>query len=378
MRFRVCVVTLLILLVVPSVVSAQPPMPEIEGGTIVATGFNGPQGISVDADGNLWVIDSGLGGDEDVQFVSMETGEPVTTKMGATARIVMVTPDGEQTDVAALPSLLAAETEVLGGARLAWLDGTLYATSAGWVGGAGDRPDLFASVVRVDEGDVTEVANLWAFEEANNPDGLILESHPYGITAGPDGALWVADAGANTLLRVDPDSGDAELVATFEGLPGPFPNPARNDAMEADPVPTAVAFDSMGGMYVSLLSGGPFIPGSAKVLQVTPEGEVSDYAVGLTMLTDLQYGPDGALYAVQFGMFTEQGPVPNAGAVLRIHEGDASEVLVSGLPFPTALAFDADGNAYVTVNGVGAPGSGAVVRFDMLTGMTGEPVMMGE
>src|SRR5690606_21111170 len=111
---------------------------------------------------------------------------------------------------------------------------------------------------------------------------------------------------------------------------------------------------------------------------VTPEGEVSDYAVGLTMLTDLQRGPDGELYAVQFGMFTQEGPVPNAGAIVRVREGDASEVVVGGLPFPTAIAFDDAGNAFVTVNGVGAPGSGAVARFDALTQMAGEPMMMGE
>jgi sugar lactone lactonase YvrE len=93
------------------------------------------------------------------------------------------------------------------------------------------------------------------------------------------------------------------------------------------------------------------------------------------MLTDLQRGPDGDLYAVQFGMFTEQGPVPNAGSVVRIHEGNASEVLVSGLPFPTSLAFDQDGNAFVTINGLGAPGSGAAVRFDRLIDMTGESVV---
>ncbi len=167
-------------------------------------------------------------------------------------------------------------------------------------------------------------------------------------------------------MRVNPESGEIEPVATFDGLPGPFPNPARNDAMEADPVPTAVVFDEAGNAYVSLLSGFPFIPGAAKVVLVTPDGAISDYATGLTMLTDLQRGPDGALYAVQFGMFTEEGPVPNAGSVVRIQEGNASEVLVSGLPFPTGLAFDQDGNAFVTINGLGAPGSGAVVRFDEL------------
>jgi sugar lactone lactonase YvrE len=152
----------------------------------------------------------------------------------------------------------------------------------------------------------------------------------------------------------------------------------RNDAVETDPVPTAVVFDDNGNAYVSLLSGYPFVPGTAKVMRVTPEGEIRDYATGLTMLTDLQRGPDGELYAVEFGMFSEQGPVPSTGALVRIHEDNASEVLISGLSFPTGLAFDQDGNAFVTINGLGAPGSGAVVRFDGLTNMSGEPVTAGE
>jgi sugar lactone lactonase YvrE len=378
MRFRYVVTAMLVLLAFPSLALAQPPAPEIEGGTIVATGFNGPQGIALDADGNLWVIDSGVGGDQEIPFISEETGQPTTTMMGMTARIVMVAPDGTQTDVAALPSVMASEVEALGGARLAWLDGTLYATVGGWVGGVGDPPDLAGVVARVEDGNVSEVADTWAFEEANNPDGLILEAHPYGITAGPDGWLWIANSGANTLEKVNPATGEIQDVAVFDGLSGPMPNPARNNAMEADPVPTAVVFDDMGDALVSLLSGFPFVPGSSKVVRVTPDGVVSDYATGLTMLTDLQRGPDGELYAVEFGMFTEQGPVPNAGAVVRIHEGDASEVVVSGLPFPTSLVFDADGNAYVTINGVGAPWSGAVVRFDALTAMDGQPITMGQ
>jgi len=129
-----------------------------------------------------------------------------------------------------------------------------------------------------------------------------------------------------------------------------------------------------GSIYVSFLSGAPFIPGSAKVVSVAADGTVSDFATGLTMLTDLRTGPDGALYATQFGMFTEQGPVPGSGAVVRIKEGDASEILVPGLMFPTSIDFNADGDAFVTVNGVGAPGSGQVVKFAGLTTMEGMPV----
>ena len=139
-------------------------------------------------------------------------------------------------------------------------------------------------------------------------------------------------------------------------------------------MPTGVAFDSAGNTYVSLLPGFPFLPGSSKVVKVGADGSVSDYATGLTMLTDLQTGPDGMLYAVSFGQFTETGPVPNMGALLRIKEGGASEVLVDGLSFPTSIDFSDAGDAFVTVNGVGAPGSGEVVRFDGLTSMTGSPL----
>lgn len=372
-----------ILLVVASlagVALAQPPAPEIEGAETVAGGFNGPQGVLVDPEGTLWVIDSGLAGDQELGMLTGPDGETFTAMMGQTAQIVAVAPDGAQTVVAMLPSIAMMPDEVSGGARLALLDGVLYATSGGFIGGLDvERPPLAGAVVRVaEDGTVTEVANTWAFEAANNPDGFILESHPYGIAAGPDGWLYVAEAGANDLLRVNPETGDIELVAAFTaGFPGGFPNPNRGGAVEADPVPTGVSVADDGTVYVAFLTGAPFIPGTAKVMQVTPGGEVSDFATGLTTLVDLQRGPDGELYAVQFGVFGEQGPDPTTGAIIRVREGDASEVVVSGLPFPTAIAFDEAGNAYVTVNGVGAPGSGAVVRFNALTEMAGEPVMAG-
>jgi hypothetical protein len=79
-------------------------------------------------------------------------------------------------------------------------------------------------------------------------------------------------------------------VAVFDGVAGPFPNEARGDAMESDPVPTAVVLGEDGAAYVSFLPGFPFIPGSAKVVMVDADGMVSDYATGLTMLTDLRHG----------------------------------------------------------------------------------------
>ncbi|MFN3981673.1 MAG: ScyD/ScyE family protein [Caldilinea sp.] len=347
-------------------------------GEVIAEGLNGPMGILVDPNGDVWVVDSGLGGEATVDGMDF-TGQPVTIQYGPTARIVKISvADGIMVDVAALTSV-SNGTENEGGSRLALLDGVLYATGAGWhpavVPAATDAPlSGTGSLWRVEaDGTVSEALPLWELERDFNPVSAEVDTHPYGIFAGPDGNLWIADAGMNALLKVDPATGEAVIAATFDPIPGVFPNPNYGGEMLTDAVPTGVTIAN-GTMYVSYLSGAPFIPGSAKVVAVAEDGTVSDYATGLTMLTDLRTGPDGALYAVQFGLFTEQGPVLGSGAVIRVLPGDASEVLISGLMFPTSIDFNADGDAFVTVNGVGAPGSGQVVKFVGLSGMAGAPL----
>lgn len=334
--------------------------------TPFASGFNSPMGLLVAPDGDVWVIDSGTGGDETLETTNPDTGEQQTATVGDTSRVVSIAADGTQTEEAILPSLVAG-MEATGGARLALAGDSVYATSGVWAEFTGPEPlPLMASLVKVGSGDSTAVADIWAFESRENPDGFVKEAHPYGLTTGPDGMLYIADAGANDLVKVDPASGEVTLVATFDGVPGPLPNPGRGGANEADPVPTAVAFGADGTIYVSLLPGFPFTPGSAKVVTVSSDGTVSDYATDLTMITDLQMGPDGALYAVSLGEFGQQGPTPNTGAVMRITDGK-SEAVLSDLSFPTALAFAKDGTAYLTLNGVGAPGSGEVVTVSGLT-----------
>ena len=329
-------------------------------GETVASGLNGPMGLMVDADGNVWVVDSGVGGDQVLEMTSTD-GEKMSVPTGDTARVVKIAPDGTQSDVATLPSILQGQ-EAVGGARLALLDGTLYVTNGVWLEVPGAEPlPKTAAVLKVTDGETTQVADTWAFENANNPDSFVKESHPYGLTT-HDGTLLVADAGANDLLRVDPATGEVSLVAVFDGVPGMFPNDRRGGAQENDPVPTGVTVGADGSIYVSFLPGFPPLPGSAKIVKVTPKGEVSDYATSLNILTDLQAAPDGNLYAVQMADFGEQGPTPNSGRVLKIVDGQATEVL-TGLSFPTAIAFNDEGDAYVTLNGAGAPGTGEVVRF---------------
>ena len=358
------VATMLIGIVAP--VSAQDAPIAGADGVVLAEGFNAPQGVLVDDEGNVWVIESGLGGEEEISFFSTQAMTDTTALSGPTARIVRVAPDGTQEEIAALPSLMVGQ-EGIGGGRLAVLDGTLYATVGQFSSGAEDAgiPD-FAVVAAINEdGTATTIASTWDFERANNPDGtLLLDSHPYGLTAGPDGALYVADAGANDILRVDPATGEVSLVAVLDPLPGVFPSDVRGGELLTDPVPTSIVFDEEGNLYVSYLSGAPFIPGSSGVKVVAADGTVSDYATGLTMLSDLHWGPDGALYGVQFGLFTDQGPTPNSGSIVRINGGDDFEVVVDGLSFSPSFDFNAAGDLFVATNGLGAPGSGQIVMFE--------------
>jgi hypothetical protein len=341
-------------------------------GEVLAEGFNGPMGVLLDPDGNVWVIDSGTGGETTIEAVDPNTGQQATAQIGDTARIVKVAPDGTQTDIVTLPSVLIGQ-EATGGARLALLDGVLYATTGAWLQSAMAEPlPTMAVVIKVADGAVEEVAQSWVLEAARNLDGFVVESHPFGLAAAPAGRLYIVDAGANALLSLNPATGRLGVVTVFPGLPSPLANPNRGGAMETDPVPTGVTLDADGNVYVALLPGFPFVPGSAKVMKISADGAtVSDYATGLTSLIDLRTGPDGQLYAVQFATFGEGGPAPESGAIIRVQEGTASEVVLSGLSFPTSLDMNADGDAYVTVNGVGAPGSGAVVRYAAVTTLAG-------
>jgi len=234
-------------------------------------------------------------------------------------------------------------------------------------------------VVRLEGGKASEVANTWDLESGQNPDTFGPDSHPYGLAAGPGGMLWVADAGGNDLLKIDPSSGKVSVAAVFAGLlwPKEVPvppmmaqgNPERGGKMELDPVPTTVVPQEDGSAFVSLLSGFPFLSGTSKVVKVAADGKVSDFATDpkFSMLTDLRQGPDGNLYAVSFARFEfgAQGPapVPGSGAVYRITQDGKATAVLEGLLFPTSLDFGKGGDLYVTVGGAGAPGSGSLVMY---------------
>ena len=78
-------------------------------------------------------------------------------------------------------------------------------------------------------GGLREIADLWAFENENNPDAVkgnpLVDSNPVDVLA-DRGRFIVADAGGNTLLRAR-RGGDLEVLSLFPNILQPNPSSRR-------------------------------------------------------------------------------------------------------------------------------------------------------
>ena len=145
----------------------------------------------------------------------------------------------------------------------------------------------------------------------------------------------MTDAGGNSLLRVASD-GTISTVASFasRALGGPAPT---------EPVPTGIAVGPDGAYYVSELTGFPFVPGAARIYRIAPGGTPTIFATGFTMLSDIAFGADGSLYALEYDSNGLLAP-GSGGALWKVaSDGSRSLVFNDGLVSPTGLAIGADG-----------------------------------
>lgn len=101
----------------------------------------------------------------------------------------------------------------------------------------------------------------------------------------------------------------------------------------AEPVPTDVEVAPNKTLFVTLLPGGPGLPGSASVWKVDARtGAATSFATGFTSAVDLAVAPNGTVYvaeldADQITLVTRRGEVrpyvsvPSPGAVEVDHRG---------------------------------------------------------
>ncbi len=168
------------------------------------------------------------------------------------------------------------------------------------------------------------LADLMAFELANNPDGqpqfgpdgapLDALSNPFAVLAGQgsDRRVFVADAGANDVLAVDPDGTVSAFFvppAVTTGLCEGLENNGVADG-GCDPVPTGLAWGPDGHLFVSTLSGEAPLEG--RVYELDPrDGTVLGETSGFTAPTGVAVGDDGTLYVSEL---LEGAPAGGAAA----------------------------------------------------------------
>ncbi len=365
--------TALVLLAMPlaAPVSAAPAGPAET--KVVATGLDNPRGLDFGLLGALYVAEAGKGGDGPC-LPSPEGGNACYGRSGAITRVL----NGRQERIAKnLPSLAAeGGTNAIGPhAVSAVIPGDIQA-AIGW-GYTLDQRTQFARtandprinnmgrLVRVlPSGSVQSLADLMAFEHANNPDkktGAEGEnSDPFGLLGGVV-QQYVADAGGNDLLSIGP-GGRVSTVAVFpqQTVPGP-----GGVSIPMDAVPTSVVRGPDGALYVGQLTGFPFPEGGASVYRVAPGHAPKPYASGFTNIIGLTFAPNGTLYVLEISSTGLASGQPPFGALYSVdRRGNKTLVDTSShqLFAPGGITLGPDGALYVTNNSV-LPGQGEVVRI---------------
>lgn len=259
--------------------------------------------------------------------------------------------------------------------------GSMWATTGAIGGEEGAITDTGQGLHRVSKGNIKLIANLFAFEEENDPDGAGVDSNPFGVASLGGNAALVTDAGGNDLLRVD-KQGNIEVIAVFPdelvstanlqsliGCPDSFiPELAficDIPEMPAQAVPTTVAVGPDGYYYVGELKGFPAPAGESNIWRVSPDanGAVcgsSPYVEklfdgGFTSIIDLVFCDDGKLYVAELDELSWFAvEVLGGGAGGKISAIDLGtlevEVVASGIPSLTGITFGKDGTLWATTN----------------------------
>ncbi|MCW2785272.1 MAG: hypothetical protein JWP74_1789 [Marmoricola sp.] len=226
---------------------------------------------------------------------------------------------------------------------------------------------------------VKVIADLLTYELHHNPDGQVqfVNGHPVDALSNPFAMTWskrglfVADGGANDVLRVNPRTGKIStffVPPTVKDVPacqGPDAN-SNPGTQGCDPVPTGVQV-LRGSVYVSTL--GAEAPGAGRIYKLNARtGKVQHVWKGFTAPTGIAVRSNGTIYFSEVLYGAPEGPPPanfdpsTIGRVTRIRHGHVTHAHVT---MPTGLVLRS-GHLYATAWSIapmlGIENAGEVVR----------------
>jgi hypothetical protein len=173
-------------------------------------------------------------------------------------------------------------------------------------------------------------------------------SNPFALVVGGDD-LFVADAGSNSVRKVNIASGNWQTLTVFP----PRPNPLPFGAPVIDAVPDGIRIIN-GQLLVALLTGFPFVPGLSEVRRVDTEtGSNSTFIGGRSSAIDVLGGNTAAEYYV---LEFSTNFLANAPGQLLLFQSPTSSptVVAGGLISPSGMVRDTiSGDIYITENFTG-------------------------
>lgn len=311
--------TAVVMLLVAAPATAQ----EVDDIDVIASGLDNPRHVAVSRDGDVYVAESGTGGDPATAKSCFDSAEgPSCT--GATGAVTRISRHRGGYRPARIATGLASFAPATGdnaiGPHGIFVKGSeVFVTNGGPTAPTRGMPAvpvmrdptlvaedpvsaLYGTLLEIRRhGGLRQIADLWNFEREFNPDAEVgtpgIDSNPVDVFA-DRGRFFVADAGGNTVLRAS-RGGEISVVSLFPNIDMPHPFvPGAIVPMNA--VPTGVVRGPDGALYVSQLTGFPFPVGGAKVFRVDPAtGAFTTYASGFTNAMDLDFGRDGTLYVLE-------------------------------------------------------------------------------
>ena len=324
--------------------------------TVLLSGLDSPRGLAFGPEGALYVVEAG-NGTINGPCIAVARGQLCYSGTGSVTRYWK---GQRERVVSGLPSQYNTTTLDVGGPHDIGFLGRGHAFVTIGLGNDPARRAEFGApgadlghLIKLEpSGKWRAVADVSAVEAESNPAGGPVDSNPFGLLVEP-GSRFVADAGGNSLIEIQAD-GSMSVVATF----APTSSPAPFNTSEA--VPTEVERGPDGALYVSKLTGVPFVAGNAAIMRVVPGEAPTVFAGGFKTITDFAFAPDGSMYVIEYA----SAPVffGGPGRLTRVAPDGTRTVVSATLEFPTGVTVGPDGAVYVSNKG-SVPGAGEVLRI---------------
>jgi hypothetical protein len=361
--------------------AAKPGPPPTGTVTVFASGLNNPRGLAFGPGGDLYIAEGGTGGgmsSGDITQTGPDTADSETIPCrqvpaagpytgGFNARILRIDKHGAVRTLvdhlASSQTAPGAGSLISGVAAVAFVGGQLYAAEAG-AGCSHGLANTHNALLRVEpNGKTREVVDLSAYLMAHKPQDDTFEQGDWE----PDGTWYSMVALGHKLYATEPNHQVIEQITTHGRVTRVLD--MSENSLTRTPKPEWIGPASLsvhdGDLYFGALGPFPIEPGQEQIWKLTPDGQLSVYANGLTAVLGTTWDDKGRLYALE-SMTAADFPGPSqvgTGKVVRIDPDGTQTTIVEGLDFPSAITFGPDHALYISNWGfAGGPGMGEIVR----------------